>query len=134
MRGTCCLMESRRRKVSGSVLFLAIFAQLRAIAGGQARGIGGNDVLEVAGVRRFVVFKGDRYYPSSGVEDFDNSFDTEEECFVRLNQLAEERNCDWVQFWDTLEHKVYMKYFKTGWREEKVIEWMPFAEYMEDWW
>lgn len=55
------------------------------------------------GVKRFVVFGYERYYPSGGFGDGRADFDTKEEAEAHANTLAEEEDIDFVEVVDLLD-------------------------------
>jgi hypothetical protein len=64
-------------------------------------------------MKRFLLFAGENYYPSGGMEDFINSFDSEQEAkdWYNKNQIAAKSNPDleeyeWLHIWDCTESKI----------------------------
>jgi hypothetical protein len=49
-------------------------------------------------MKRFLLFKGDNYYPSGGMDDFQGDFDTREEALQAAGTW--DRSWQWVQIYD----------------------------------
>jgi hypothetical protein len=57
---------------------------------------------------RFILFAGDAYYPSGGMNDVKGSYDTLDEAFAeatRLCEYTETRVYDWAHIYDQVERR-----------------------------
>lgn len=52
-------------------------------------------------MKQFLLFAGYRYYPRGGYEDFQDSFETEEEARLASKVLLEEQSMDWYHIVNT---------------------------------
>jgi len=68
-------------------------------------------------MKRFMIFAGENYYPSGGMNDFVGEFDTISQCIIRLSK----RRADWWNILDTQTKQVYNNYQAPN--DSKIVEW-----------
>ena len=62
-------------------------------------------------MKRYLVFLGENYYPSGGMDDFLNDFDTPEECKKAIRESLAE---GFDPRWESLEEYI-SKQYKSSW-------------------
>lgn len=70
----------------------------------------------MAGLKRFVLFGGDQYYPRGGGQEFIASFDDLDSAVSHVRSLVSQSKepfesgdmvCKWAKVWDTRDNKNY---------------------------
>lgn len=77
-------------------------------------------------LKRFLVFKGDDYYPSGGMRDFYTDYDTQEEALAELMTLPVDHCGSWAHVYDQVigeQVKRFKSYHKEPWTEDTTPDW-----------
>lgn len=53
-------------------------------------------------MKRYLLFRGDDYYPMGGMYDFEGDFDSVSEAMIKLNDLS----YDWFHIYDLEEKRI----------------------------
>jgi len=59
-------------------------------------------------MKRYLLFAGDKWYPSGGMNDFKGSFDEQDDAYRKALNLQK----DWYQIYDTEENVIVQEEYK----------------------